>query len=169
MAAEGKNSCYEGEYVHSFGFYLEHSGEHRAVLECVSSLLPERFRRMGEGKSSFDVLGVGSGGGEVDIQMLTLLQSVLPDVPITTDIVEGSSKLVSNFKVDKGHALTYNRQTLLDTPRQAIRNLLASYHLNCNALADHAVINAISRTALKHQAPVSMLDPKRACQKRRRK
>ncbi|KAM9385563.1 histamine N-methyltransferase-like [Pholidichthys leucotaenia] len=98
MAAEGKDSCYEGEYVHSFGFYLEHSGEHRAVLECVSSLLPERFRRMGEGKSSFDVLGVGSGGGEVDIQMLTLLQSVLPDVPITTDIVEGSSKLVSNFK-----------------------------------------------------------------------
>lgn len=36
--------------------------------------------------------------GEVDAQILTLLQSVFPAVPITADIVEGSSELSDNFK-----------------------------------------------------------------------
>lgn len=36
--------------------------------------------------------------GEVDVQMVTLLQSSLPAVPITVDIVEGSSQLTDNFK-----------------------------------------------------------------------
>lgn len=36
--------------------------------------------------------------GELDIQMLTLLQSTFPAVPITADIVEGSSQLTDIFK-----------------------------------------------------------------------
>lgn len=36
--------------------------------------------------------------GEMDIQMLTLLQSSLPDILITTDIVEGSVELLDDFK-----------------------------------------------------------------------
>lgn len=36
--------------------------------------------------------------GEVDAQILTLLQSIFPAVPITADIVEGSSELSDNFK-----------------------------------------------------------------------
>ncbi|XP_031137583.2 histamine N-methyltransferase-like [Sander lucioperca] len=34
----------------------------------------------------------------MDAQMLTLLQSTFPAVPITADIVEGSSQLTDNFK-----------------------------------------------------------------------
>ncbi|XP_059199676.1 histamine N-methyltransferase A-like [Centropristis striata] len=96
--AEEKQTCYEGSSVQSFQFYLEHSGEHKAILQCVHNLLPGEFKRVAEGKSSLDVLGVGSGGGEVDAQMLTLLQSTVPAVPITADIVEGSSALTDNFK-----------------------------------------------------------------------
>ncbi|XP_041663640.1 histamine N-methyltransferase-like [Cheilinus undulatus] len=98
MAEETKQTCYEGSYVHSFQFYLEHSGEHKAILKCANNVLPAEFQRIAAGKSSFDVLGVGSGGGEVDVQMLTLLQSTVPAVPITADIVEGSAALVENFK-----------------------------------------------------------------------
>ncbi|XP_039673041.1 histamine N-methyltransferase A-like isoform X2 [Perca fluviatilis] len=98
MAAEAKQTCYEGSSVQSFQFYLEHSGEHEAILQCVHNILPGEFKRIGAGKSSLDVLGVGSGGGEIDAQMLTLLQSTFPAVPITADIVEGSSQLTDNFK-----------------------------------------------------------------------
>ncbi|KAI9538323.1 hypothetical protein NQZ68_016365 [Dissostichus eleginoides] len=98
MAAEAKKTCYEGSCVQSFQFYLEHSGEHEAIMQCVHNVLPGEFQRIGAGKSSLDVLGVGSGGGEMDSQMLTLLQSTFPAVPISADIVEGSSKLTDNFK-----------------------------------------------------------------------
>ncbi|XP_049905105.1 histamine N-methyltransferase A-like isoform X1 [Epinephelus moara] len=98
MAAEAKQSCYEGSSVQSFQFYLEHSGEHEAILQFVHNSLPGEFKRIAAGKSSLDVLGVGSGGGEVDVQILTLLQSTVPGVPITADVVEGSSQLTDNFK-----------------------------------------------------------------------
>ncbi|XP_042282988.1 histamine N-methyltransferase A-like [Thunnus maccoyii] len=98
MAAEVKQTCYEGSSVQSFQFYLEHSGEHKAILHWVQKILPGEFKRIGAGKSSLDVLGVGSGGGELDVQMFSLLQSTFSAVPISADIVEGSTELVDNFK-----------------------------------------------------------------------
>ncbi|XP_068428832.1 histamine N-methyltransferase A-like [Clinocottus analis] len=98
MAEEAKTTCYDGGCAKSFQFYLQHSGEHKAIFQCLHNLLPGEFKRIGLDKSSLDVLGVGSGGGEVDVQILTLLQSTFPAVPITTDIVEGSAELTDNFK-----------------------------------------------------------------------
>ncbi|TKS67460.1 Histamine N-methyltransferase [Collichthys lucidus] len=96
MAAE--QTCYEGSAVQSFRFYLEHSGEHKAILKRIPDILPGEFKRIAADKSSLAVLGVGSGGGEVDVEILTMLQSTLPAVPITADIVEGSSELTDNFR-----------------------------------------------------------------------
>lgn len=44
MASE-EMSCYEGASVQSFQFYLNHSGEHEAMLKCLRDLLPAEFRR----------------------------------------------------------------------------------------------------------------------------
>ncbi|XP_008275404.1 histamine N-methyltransferase-like [Stegastes partitus] len=98
MAAEPNETCYDGNCAQSFQFYLQHSGEHKAIVQCVQNVLPGEFTRIGAGKSSLDVLGVGSGGGEMDVHILSLLQSTFPAVPITADIVEGSSTLTDNFK-----------------------------------------------------------------------
>ncbi|KAM7407698.1 hypothetical protein PAMA_003440 [Pampus argenteus] len=98
MAAEENQTCYEGSCVQSFQFYLEQSGEHKAILQCVENILPGEFKRIGAGKSSLDVLGVGSGGGELDAEMLRLLQSTFSALPISADIVEGSAQLVDSFK-----------------------------------------------------------------------
>ncbi|XP_072253399.1 histamine N-methyltransferase-like [Leuresthes tenuis] len=98
MTAEAKQTCYQGTGVSSFQIYLEKSGEHNAILQCVQNVLPGEFLRIGAGKSSLNVLGVGSGGGEMDAQILSSLQSAYPAVPITADIVEGSSELIDNFK-----------------------------------------------------------------------
>ncbi|XP_077392860.1 histamine N-methyltransferase-like isoform X2 [Festucalex cinctus] len=35
---------------------------------------------------------------ELDVQMLSLLQSICPTLSVTTDVVEGSTELVANFK-----------------------------------------------------------------------
>ncbi|XP_068614025.1 histamine N-methyltransferase-like [Brachionichthys hirsutus] len=96
MSTEAKTS--DSSAVQTLEFYLQHSGEQEAVVGGVQDVLPGLFKRIGAGKSSLDVLGVGSGGGEVDVHMLTLLQSAFPAVPISADIVEGRSQLTDNFK-----------------------------------------------------------------------
>ncbi|KAM6955431.1 histamine N-methyltransferase A-like [Lycodopsis pacificus] len=98
MAVDPKTTCYDDTRAQSFQFYLQHSGEHKAILQSLHNILPGEFKRIGVDQSSLDVLGVGSGGGEVDVEILTLLQSTFPAVPITTVIVEGSTQLTDNFK-----------------------------------------------------------------------
>ncbi|XP_054644346.1 histamine N-methyltransferase-like [Dunckerocampus dactyliophorus] len=98
MAAEAKQSSYDGSHVENFEFYLQCSGEHESILHFLMKHLPEEFERIGADKSGLAVLGVGSGGGEVDVQMLSLMQSTLSALPITADIVEGSTELVAKFK-----------------------------------------------------------------------
>ncbi|XP_029575562.1 histamine N-methyltransferase-like isoform X3 [Salmo trutta] len=79
---------YEGHYVQGFQFYLKHSEEPKDGLVYVDKVLPGEFTRIGEGKSKMDVLGVVSGGGEMDAHIL----------PLTADIVEPSIQLTDNFK-----------------------------------------------------------------------
>uniref|UniRef100_UPI003AAAF6A8 histamine N-methyltransferase-like n=1 Tax=Centroberyx gerrardi TaxID=166262 RepID=UPI003AAAF6A8 len=98
MAAEAKQSGYEGRYVQGFQFYLKHSGEHKAILRFIDSVLPGEFERIGAGKSNLDVLGVGSGAGEMDTQVLSIFKSTFPAVPLTADIVEPSTELTEEFK-----------------------------------------------------------------------
>ncbi|XP_061548350.1 histamine N-methyltransferase-like [Phycodurus eques] len=98
MAAETKRTVYQGSELQSFRFYLQHTGEHAAVLHILQKHLPVEFQRIAADKSSLGVLGVGSGGGELDVEMLSLLLSTFPTLPITADIVEGSTELVANFK-----------------------------------------------------------------------
>ncbi|KAK5861354.1 hypothetical protein PBY51_022759 [Eleginops maclovinus] len=98
MAKDGKQNCYEGNILQNYQVYLEQSGLHKGIIQGVHNVLLGEFQRIGAGKSSLDVLGVGSGGGEMDTHMLTLLQSTFPAVHITADIVEGSQKLTDNFK-----------------------------------------------------------------------
>ncbi|KAM6955430.1 histamine N-methyltransferase A-like [Lycodopsis pacificus] len=98
MAVDPKTTCYDDTRAQSFQSYLQQSGQHKAVLRSLHKVLPGEFKRIGVDQSSLDVLSVGSGGGEVDVEILTLLQSTFPAVPITTDIVEGSTQLTDNFK-----------------------------------------------------------------------
>lgn len=42
----------------------------------------------------------------MDVQILGLLKAACPDVPITADVVEGSSKLTDGFKgIEKANLL----------------------------------------------------------------
>ncbi|XP_029968257.1 histamine N-methyltransferase A-like [Salarias fasciatus] len=94
----GKQTSFEGTIIQNFNFFLEHTEEHKVMLQHLPGILRPEFERIGAGKSSLDVLGVGSGAGDMDAEMLSLLQSVFPAVPITADIVDGSIQLTDSFK-----------------------------------------------------------------------
>lgn len=98
MAAEPKQTGYEGRYIKGFQYYLENSGEHKKIRTFIDEVMTGEFARIAEGKSKMEVLGVGSGGGELDSHMLSVLQTRLPDTPVTADIVEPSSELTDQFK-----------------------------------------------------------------------
>lgn len=70
--------------VAKFTKYLLHSDSSRYRWPVASCLTAVGF--------------LSAWAGEVDMQMLAELQSELPDVPVTAEIVEGSNKLVSYFR-----------------------------------------------------------------------
>uniref|UniRef100_A0A3Q2Z8T5 Histamine N-methyltransferase n=1 Tax=Hippocampus comes TaxID=109280 RepID=A0A3Q2Z8T5_HIPCM len=111
MDTKTKSTIYEGSAARVFQFYLQNSDEHTAVVRFLEEHLPGEFKRYQNDKNELAVLGVGSGGGEVDVQILSLLQSIFPTLPITVDIVDGSVELLANFK-----ALVAKTENLQKTP-----------------------------------------------------
>ncbi|CAL8343169.1 unnamed protein product [Boreogadus saida] len=97
-STETSEAGYAGSYLQRFQNYLKVSGEQAAVCSCVTKVLPEESKRIGSGKSQLEVLGLGSGGGEIDVHILKTLQSVLPSLPISAEVVEPSADLTKNFQ-----------------------------------------------------------------------
>ncbi|XP_064183659.1 histamine N-methyltransferase-like [Anguilla rostrata] len=89
---------YEGQYVDGFQLYLQRSQEHKVIREFIDRILPDEFARIAEGKKSLNVLGVGSGGGELDAHILSVLQTKVPGTSINADVLEPSHELNENFK-----------------------------------------------------------------------
>ncbi|XP_076015307.1 histamine N-methyltransferase-like [Genypterus blacodes] len=98
MATEAETpELYAGYLTKSYHNYLKFSTSKESQFQFYDNVLPAEFKRIGAGQSQVDVLGVGSGGGANDVQILTLLQSTLPDVSISVDIEEPSSDLREEF------------------------------------------------------------------------
>uniref|UniRef100_A0A3P9LZZ2 Histamine N-methyltransferase n=1 Tax=Oryzias latipes TaxID=8090 RepID=A0A3P9LZZ2_ORYLA len=99
MAEEGNSTCYDITTVDHFQLYLEKSGEHSAILQSVQSVLPKNFRGATREEVWKCVANIfGFAPGEMDVQLLSLMQTEIPAVPISADVVEGSSKLIDCFK-----------------------------------------------------------------------
>ncbi|XP_006636378.1 histamine N-methyltransferase-like [Lepisosteus oculatus] len=97
-SAATDSSGYEGRYAQAFKLFLQRSTEHSSIFDFIDRTLLGEFTRIGDGKSTLNVLGLGSGGGEVDVHLLTKLQSVHLEKTITADIVEPSKELTQTFK-----------------------------------------------------------------------
>ncbi|XP_012994564.1 histamine N-methyltransferase [Esox lucius] len=89
---------YEGRNLLGFQFYLKHSEEHKVIQGFVDRVLPGEINRIAQRKSQVDILGVGSGGGEIDAYILSIMKSKLPATPLSADIVEPSIELSDHFK-----------------------------------------------------------------------
>ncbi|XP_075965512.1 histamine N-methyltransferase isoform X2 [Anarhichas minor] len=71
------------------------------VLEAHRGGILERDipHNIGNGKSHLNVIGVGSGAGEIDLEMLSELRLKHPGVTVDNEVVEPSSTQLNNYRV----------------------------------------------------------------------
>lgn len=86
-------------YLKSFQIFLESSSEHQCMQDFIHGTLPEILASVGDGKAHLNVVGVGSGAGEMDLEMLTQLHLKHPMSTVDNEVVEPSSQQLHNYKV----------------------------------------------------------------------
>uniref|UniRef100_A0A671XV34 Histamine N-methyltransferase n=1 Tax=Sparus aurata TaxID=8175 RepID=A0A671XV34_SPAAU len=89
----------DGRYQESFELFLERSSEHQCMRDFIHSLLPDILGSIGNGKSHLNVIGVGSGAGEIDLEMLSQLRLKHPGVTVDNEVVEPSGQQLHNYRV----------------------------------------------------------------------
>ncbi|XP_027670757.1 carnosine N-methyltransferase 2 isoform X2 [Falco biarmicus] len=86
------------EYVEAFNSFLAHSTEHQCMDKFNMEEMPNIMAGLGNGKSTVNVLGVGSGTGEQDLKMIRILQAAHPGVLIDNEIIEPNPQHVAAYK-----------------------------------------------------------------------
>ncbi|XP_034549029.1 histamine N-methyltransferase-like isoform X2 [Notolabrus celidotus] len=89
----------DSRYQKSFQLFLECSSEHQCMRDFINNILPDILASIGDGKSHLNVIGVGSGAGEIDLEMLSKLHLQHPGVTVDNEVVEPSSQQLLNYKV----------------------------------------------------------------------
>ncbi|XP_038645868.1 histamine N-methyltransferase-like [Scyliorhinus canicula] len=88
-----------GLYLKSFKLFLERSTEYQCMEKFIDENLPEVVTSIGKkGASCLNVLGVGSGSGEVDMKILSKIQSKHPGLPIHNEVVEPNPHQITKYK-----------------------------------------------------------------------
>ncbi|XP_034042291.1 histamine N-methyltransferase-like [Thalassophryne amazonica] len=99
MASQLMSLCDDdSRYQKSFSYYLEYSREHESVCSFIHNILPDLLASIGEGKSHLNVIGVGSGAGVLDLEMLSEIHQKFPDVTVDNEVVEPSSQEIEKYK-----------------------------------------------------------------------
>ncbi|XP_003215142.3 histamine N-methyltransferase isoform X1 [Anolis carolinensis] len=108
-------------YVESFRLFLENSTEHQCMLEFIQKNLPDIISSIGNGKSTINVLSVGGGSGEIDLQILAKVQAKYPGAVIHNDVIEPSAEQIMHYqeRVAKTSSLenikfTWHKETSLE-------------------------------------------------------
>ncbi|XP_005745752.1 histamine N-methyltransferase-like [Pundamilia nyererei] len=89
----------DDRYQKSFQLFLERSSEHQCMRDFIHNKLPDILASIGDGKSHLNVIGVGSGAGEIDLEMLSELHKKHPGVTVDNEVVEPSRQQLYNYKV----------------------------------------------------------------------
>ncbi|NWV26731.1 HNMTA methyltransferase, partial [Origma solitaria] len=85
-------------YLQSFRLFLERSTEHQSMQDFVERQLPGVIASIGNGKSTINVLSVGGGAGEMDLQILSKIRARYPRVTINNEVIEPSADQISKYK-----------------------------------------------------------------------
>lgn len=88
----------QNHYLKAFHVFLKNSTEHQCMQEFIEKKLPGMLSSIGNGKSTINVLSIGGGSGEVDLQILGKLQTIHPRVALYNEVIEPSAEQVSSYK-----------------------------------------------------------------------
>ncbi|XP_041807211.1 histamine N-methyltransferase-like isoform X2 [Chelmon rostratus] len=89
----------DSRYQKSFELFLQRSTEHQCMRDFIHNLLPDILASVGDGKSHLNVIGVGSGDGEIDLEMLSELRLKHPGVTVDNEVVEPSAQQLHKYRV----------------------------------------------------------------------
>ncbi|XP_060632077.1 carnosine N-methyltransferase 2-like [Anolis sagrei] len=113
------------EYAKAFKSFLEHSTEHQCMEQFNKEELPSIIASLGNGKSTINVLGVGSGTGEQDLKMIKIIQAKHPGVFIKNEIIEPNPQHILAYKDAvmgsdlKNVSFTWHQMTSMEYEKQA--------------------------------------------------
>uniref|UniRef100_A0A2H6N6G4 Histamine N-methyltransferase n=3 Tax=Micrurus TaxID=8634 RepID=A0A2H6N6G4_9SAUR len=85
-------------YVETFQVFLKKSTEHQCMLDFIHKKLPQLISSISNGKTDINVLSIGGGSGEIDLEILARLQSEYPGVIIHTDVIEPNAEQINSYK-----------------------------------------------------------------------
>ncbi|XP_004478324.1 histamine N-methyltransferase [Dasypus novemcinctus] len=85
-------------YVEAFRRFLSNSTEHQCMQEFMDKKLPGIISRIGNAKSEIRILSIGGGAGEIDLQILSKVQSQYPGIHINNEVVEPSAEQIAKYK-----------------------------------------------------------------------
>ncbi|KAJ6665428.1 hypothetical protein lerEdw1_003268 [Lerista edwardsae] len=86
------------EYAKVFKSFLDHSTEHQCMEQFNEKELPSIIASLGHGKSTINVLGVGSGTGEQDLKMIRIIQAKHPGIPVKNEVIEPNPQHILAYK-----------------------------------------------------------------------
>ncbi|KAF4086552.1 hypothetical protein AMELA_G00084820 [Ameiurus melas] len=86
-------------YLKAFELFLERSSEHQSMRDFIQRTLPDILTTVGAGKSTLNVMGVGSGAGEIDLEILSQLHTKHPEAKVENEVVEPSGDMLYKYKV----------------------------------------------------------------------
>ncbi|KAF5894033.1 histamine N-methyltransferase-like, partial [Clarias magur] len=89
----------DSRFLKVFELFLEQSSEHQSMRGFIQGTLPDILSTVGAGKSTLNVMGVGSGSGEIDLEMLTQMHAKHPEASVENEVVEPSGDMMYKYKV----------------------------------------------------------------------
>ncbi|XP_049745209.1 histamine N-methyltransferase [Loxodonta africana] len=85
-------------YVESFRRFLDTSTEYQCMQEFMDKKLPGILARIGDTKSEIKILSIGGGAGEIDLQILSKVQTKYPGIHINNEVVEPNAEQIAKYK-----------------------------------------------------------------------
>ncbi|XP_074071172.1 histamine N-methyltransferase [Macrotis lagotis] len=85
-------------YVEAFRRFLAHSTEHQCMQNFIEEKLPSILARIGDTKSEINILSIGGGAGEIDLQIISQVQALHPRSHINNEVIEPSAEQIAKYK-----------------------------------------------------------------------
>nr|XP_005997728.1 PREDICTED: histamine N-methyltransferase A-like [Latimeria chalumnae] len=85
-------------YAQAYTVFQSRVSEHQIIQDFFNEKLEDYINSFAKDKETIKILGVGSGTGEPDLNILKQIQALYPGVPIIYEVLEPNVEHISKFK-----------------------------------------------------------------------
>ncbi|XP_068600531.1 histamine N-methyltransferase-like isoform X1 [Brachionichthys hirsutus] len=84
-------------YLECFRHFLKHSTQNQVMQDFIDHLLPD-IMKIGNGTSNLNVIGVGSGCGDIDLKILSALHHKYPEMTVDNEVIEPNPQQLRDYR-----------------------------------------------------------------------